>query len=243
MTSPPQEPAPESATPDVPAVPWRWTDALLVLVLVFLSGIVVLPVLTALRLGVFFTPTLTVVGAILMGSLSILVVRARHPQHWRLLFGSRAPRWADVGVGVGAALVGLVGVTLIVVLLTLGGQPPQVQAELRDAMDNRSTLPLIALATILVVPIAEELLYRGVLFQALRTRLGRWPAMGLSGFIFGLLHVQWDSVAGTLLLLAAFYPFGMWLAWLLERRRTLLVPIVCHATYNGLNLLLFLNGK
>lgn len=225
-----------------PHVPWSWTDALLVLGLVFLSGFVVYPLAQAT--GAFMSPVLIVVSAVLTGALTVGLTRRRHGvEAARLLWGRRRGTAKDVLVGLLAAVVGQVAVSLIVYLLTLGGEPPTVQEDLRRAAANPATLPLMALGAVLLVPVAEELLYRGLLFQGLRTRLGRWPAIGLSGFFFGLLHVQWNSLSGTLLLLAAFYPFGMWLAWLFDRRGTLITSVVCHVAYNGFNLALFLSGR
>jgi membrane protease YdiL (CAAX protease family) len=228
--------------PPAPPVPFRWTDALLVLLLAVLGAAVLQPLVGALRLGAYGQGLLLLLIAALTGVLTWVVARRRYGDQVRLLLGHRRATGRDVLVGLGAAVVGVVGVIALVQLLTLGGRPPDVQQELRDAASNPATLPLMALAAVVVVPIAEELLYRGMLFQALRMRLGRWPAIGLSGLVFGLLHAQ-GTLEGTLLLLAAFYPFGMWLAWLFDRRGTLVTSIVCHMAYNGANLALFLSGR
>jgi membrane protease YdiL (CAAX protease family) len=49
--------------------------------------------------------------------------------------------------------------------------------------------PSWLLLTVLVVPIAEELVYRGLVQHALRRRLKRRVAIGLSATLFGLAHV------------------------------------------------------
>lgn len=239
----PQVPAADAPRADPwPRVPWRATDAVLVMVLVMLSGIVVLPL--AESLGQFGGVALVVVSAILTIVFTYAVVRRRYGAGTeKLLWGHRRPTGADVLVGLGAAVAGQLGVSLIVLTLTMGGRAPEVQEGLRQAASNPATLPFMALGAVLLIPVAEELVYRGMLFQALRGRYGRWPAIGISGFIFGLLHVQWGDLAGTLLLLAAFYPFGMWLAWVFDRRGSLVSSIVCHALYNGGNLALFLAGR
>lgn len=241
MTSEIEQPA-AVGRPPAPPVPWRWTDALLVLLLSVLGAALLQPLVSVLRLGVYGEALMLLLIAALTGVLTWTVARRRYGDQVRLLLGHRRPTGRDVVIGLGAAVVGTLGVSAIVYLLTLGGRPPDVQQQLRDAASNPATLPLMALAAVVVVPIAEELLYRGMLFQALRTRLGRWPAIGLSGLVFGLLHAQ-GTLEGTLLLLAAFYPFGMWLAWLFDRRGTLAASIVCHMAYNGANLALFLSGR
>lgn len=235
-------PASGPAGDTAPSVPWRWWDALLVLALVYLSGAFVVPLLESL--GAYFNVTLIVVAGLLTIALTLTVARRRYGvEAAKLLWGHRRPSAMDVLVGVGAAIVGQLGVWIMVFLLTMGGQAPAVQEDLRQAAANPATLPFMALGAVLLIPVAEELLYRGMLFQGLRTRYGRWPAIGLSGFFFGLLHAQWGDLGATMLLLAAFYPLGMWLAWVFDRRGSLLATIVCHAVYNGGNLALFLSGR
>ena len=232
-------PAPESSAPPVP---WKGVDALLVILLMFLSGIVLYPL--SEQFGVYAGVVLVIFSAVATIVLTLWLVRARYGvASLPLLWGHRRAPAMDALLGVGAAVVGQIGVSMIVGLLTLNGRAPAVQEELRQAAANPATLPLMALGAVLLIPIAEELLYRGLLFQGLRTRYGRWPAIGLSGFFFGLLHVQWGDLGGTLLLLAAFYPLGMWLAWVFDRRGSLITPIVCHVVYNGGNLALFLSTR
>jgi membrane protease YdiL (CAAX protease family) len=95
---------------------------------------------------------------------------------------------------------------------------------------------LIHAATILLyggflVPLAEELLFRGLIFRWLRQRLDFWPAAVISGSAFGLAHVRFDQmvIAGLL---------GLPLAWLYERSRSLAPAILMHQTYNSLVLML-----
>lgn len=222
--------------------PFRWTDALLALLITWLGAIPLLALVDAVPDGAIGRALLLLLGAVLMGAASVLVARGRHGRDGWLVWGWRRPNATDVGTGLVGALVGLVGVTLIVWLVTLGGRPPDVQTEIREIATSGRALPLLAIAAVVVVPIAEELLYRGLLFQGLRAQLGRWPAIGISGFVFGLFHLEWGDLSGSLLLLAAFYPFGMWLAWLFDRRGSLVVPIVTHMAYNGINLGLLLAG-
>jgi membrane protease YdiL (CAAX protease family) len=238
-------PAPPADQHDAPPVetPFRWTDALIALLLTWLGALPLLAVLDALPVRDIADALLLLFGGLLTGVASLVVARWRHGAAGRLIWGWRRPNLADVGIGVAAALLAFLAVGVIVWLLTLGGEAPEVQTGIREAAANRAALPFLAIAAVVVVPIAEELLYRGLLFQGLRTRLGRWPAIGMSGFVFGLLHVQWGNLEGTLLLLAAFYPLGMWLAWLFDRRGTLVVPIVAHMAYNGINLGLLLAGR
>ena len=82
-----------------------------------------------------------------------------------------------------------------------------------------------------LVPLSEELLFRGLLFRWLRQRLDFWPAALISAAAFGLAHIRFDQmvVAGLL---------GLPLAWLYERSRSLAPAILMHQVYNSLVLML-----
>lgn len=48
------------------------------------------------------------------------------------------------------------------------------------------------IALVLAAPIAEEIIYRGFLFQGLAKRYGFWIGTIATGLIFGLAHWQWN---------------------------------------------------
>ena len=81
------------------------------------------------------------------------------------------------------------------------------------------------LGSCLVIPLAEELLYRGVVERRLSLLCGSAPAIVLSAVIFGVMH--WNVVqflyAGIL---------GLLLAWLLERTGFLYAPVLAHIGAN-----------
>ena len=81
------------------------------------------------------------------------------------------------------------------------------------------------LGSCLMIPLAEELLYRGVVERRLSLLCGSVPAIVLSAVIFGVMH--WNVVqflyAGIL---------GLLLAWLLERTGFLYAPVLAHIGAN-----------
>jgi uncharacterized protein len=85
----------------------------------------------------------------------------------------------------------------------------------------------IVLFTI-VAPVVEELTFRGV-GQSLLRFTGRWPSILLIGIAFGLWH---GLVEAELVLI----PFGVGLAYLRDRTRSVVPGMVVHALFNGLAL-------
>ena len=81
------------------------------------------------------------------------------------------------------------------------------------------------LGSCLVIPIAEELLFRGVVYKRLRMLFGIAPAVCLSAVLFGILHVNLVQ-----LLYAAI--FGLLLAFLVEKTGKLSCAIIGHITAN-----------
>jgi len=97
------------------------------------------------------------------------------------------------------------------------------------------TLLFIAINTALV-GLSEEWMFRGVLFQGLRSRLALWPAMLLTSALFGAVHVLNVFVTGQLLEAAvqavAAFLSGLLLMALLVRTGSIWVPIAYHALWD-----------
>jgi membrane protease YdiL (CAAX protease family) len=98
---------------------------------------------------------------------------------------------------------------------------------------DESTAALIAamLLVTTVVPVCEELLFRGYVFTALRGSFGVIGAALLSGTLFGLIHADPDRPAAYLLPLAL---FGVMLALLYWKTGSLWPPIGLHAINNAI---------
>jgi membrane protease YdiL (CAAX protease family) len=82
----------------------------------------------------------------------------------------------------------------------------------------------VVLLTI-VAPVIEELTFRGV-GQSLLRFTGRWPSILLIGVAFGL----WHGLVQALLILI---PFGIGLAYLRDRTRSVIPGMVVHGLFNG----------
>ena len=86
----------------------------------------------------------------------------------------------------------------------------------------------------IVAPAIEELTFRGA-GQSLLRFTGRWPSILLVGIAFGV----WHGLVQALLVLI---PFGIGLAYLRDRSRSVLPGIVVHGLFNGVALALAVLG-
>ncbi len=102
---------------------------------------------------------------------------------------------------------------------------------------NIQTKYFIAFSAVIVTPIIEELIFRGLLYNIIKEHLGLKKALILSSVIFGLYHVQIILVLYTVVI-------GYFLARSYEDTKTLTTPVLMHMVINGVSTLplLFLTG-
>jgi hypothetical protein len=137
--------------------------------------------------------------------------------------------------GLGWGALAWLGSTLVIIgvgwLLELIGRPPEASAaELAIA---RVDPWLVVLAVVVLAPVAEEIFFRGVVFNAWLREGGRRYAYIGSAALFAVIHVSLISLLPIFLL-------GLALAWIYERTGSLLAPIAMHATVNGISVALAL---
>jgi uncharacterized protein len=242
------------ARPDDPAgpeagVPWGFADALFVFALSYLLAGLISPALRTvldpeLARGLFFPLSL-----MLFAVCTVVYVRLRYPEALPALLGWATFTWRHVGAGLVHGLVAFfiinVGFAALVqlIVVTTGGELPMAQRSLREATRDPRFGYIVIASSVLVAPLAEEVFFRGFLFQGLRARLAAWPAIGISAYLFGLAHFQGlDNLAGSLYALVVLSTFGMYLAWMLERRGHLATTMTMHAVFNTLATAFILYG-
>lgn len=98
---------------------------------------------------------------------------------------------------------------------------------------------LMKLCTVLLVPVTEELLYRGLIFRGLQGK-NRLAAYMVSAAVFSLIHVAGyiGTASGTVLLLCflQYVPAGLSLCWAYERADSIWAPILMHMTVNQISI-------
>jgi membrane protease YdiL (CAAX protease family) len=86
---------------------------------------------------------------------------------------------------------------------------------------------LLSILTIgLLVPISEEVYFRGLLHRWFKPFLGFWPRILLSSLIFGIAHFDTPGV------LVSSFIMGVFNAFAYEKTDSLWVPITMHAVSN-----------
>jgi hypothetical protein len=217
---------------------WGVRDAVLGVLAVPLSlGVGVLPLVLVPDLpGVVGTG----LAMLVLTALTVLLARraGRQSGGVRRALGLGPPQVSDLGRVLGWAVLLLVVQVLVVSLLVqlvpaLRGASPENVAFVRD--EPWASVAVLAVLAVVVAPVVEELLFRGVVLRGLMLRLGFWPAAVTSSALFGVLHAQ-GSAADAVLLAVATGVFGVGLCVLVRRTGRLAPAIGVHALRNALAL-------
>ena len=190
------------------------------------------------------SPWRTVLAAVCFQGIALVLVHIfvrEHEMGWTQAFGFRN-NWKR------AVLIGVLG-TLLFLPIGWGLQwssaelmshfnvEPNQQEAVRALEHVEGWVDRLALAGVAIVlaPIAEEILFRGVLYSFIR-KLG-FPALALwsTSLLFALIH--WNAMTFMPLLVLAVV-----LALLYEKTDNLLAPIAMHSLFNALNFVLFYFG-
>ena len=77
----------------------------------------------------------------------------------------------------------------------------------------------------IAVPVAEELIFRGLTYGNMRKHLGVWPSAVLGGALFAVYH-------GNVMQMLYAFPMGVVLCLVYEKFKTIKAPIVLHCAAN-----------
>lgn len=138
--------------------------------------------------------------------------------------------WGAVGLGVTIGIGLIIGAGAII--LAGSALDPAVERRI-DEIQEIGTAPwqiaLTVVAVVVLAPLGEELLFRGLLLRALVRRMRFWPAAVVSSLLFAAAHADayllWPRAI-------ALFGTGLVLAWL-YRWRGYWASVTAHATVNA----------
>ncbi len=155
---------------------------------------------------------------------------ARLPAHERrLAVALKHSAWGAVGLGVTIGIGLVIGAAAIIVAGSAIDSNVERQIE---EVEEIGTAPwqvaLTVLAVVVLAPLGEELLFRGLLLRALVRRVRFWAAAAISSLLFAAAHADayliWPRALALVLT-------GLVLAWL-YRWRGYCASVTAHATVN-----------
>ena len=242
---PPHHPAPPGELPELPEgastrPPWRPWTAWAALLLGFAGAFA-----AALGLGIIAaiggaslhpTPGWVTLTATVLQDVSLIAAAvffaARVGGRARPVdFGLRRP--AEPGAAVGYAVACLVAFFLFTgAWVAITNAHDSTSNLLEDLGLHESTLAVIGagLLVCVVAPIAEEFVFRGYFFTAMRGWRGMLPAAVVTGLAFGAIHL--GSTQVVFLIPLAFFGFALCLVY--DRTGSLYPCIAAHSINNAI---------
>jgi membrane protease YdiL (CAAX protease family) len=142
-------------------------------------------------------------------------------------FRIRARDWWVPLAGIGIFLVATV---LILPLVHLANAHQQVVNDLDNA--NGLTLAVFAVVAVLIAPLCEELMFRGLLLRSLRRRMSPEWAVIVQALAFALAHPMLSPTIGDLAVVPALFLLGAVSGLVALRRGDLSPSIMMHAGFN-----------
>lgn len=134
--------------------------------------------------------------------------------------------WVPAGLG-----VGLLATALLVPILEVGDIDEKSQDVRRIFSDASGVdLGLLILGVLVIAPVGEELLFRGVLLRALQRRIRVGPAIFGAALAFALVHVALDP--GTAFGIPALLLLGLVSGWRAVTTSSLSQSIALHSGFN-----------
>jgi len=184
-----------------------------------------------------------VISSLFFQGIALALVHTFLRQHevaWREFLGLQDPGWRR------AVLQGFI-TAVVVVPVALGVNKlcelglqwfereviPQPTLQVLEIAVSVPRRICFGFSAIILAPLVEEILFRGIAYKALRDRGYPRVALAVSSILFGLIHVN-------LLTFIPLTAFAVVLALLYERTGTLLAPIAAHSLFNAINFSLFL---
>lgn len=172
-----------------------------------------------------------VVGALIYGGIALMT--------WLLVLKRRSVPVATTGLektGAGPILL-MIPLTIAVlftnfvvsaITASMFGSIPTAEDQLALGPSTLTVVDLICLLVVgaVLAPVVEEFVFRGLLYRAIRSRSGVVAASMITAIAFSLVHF-------TPLLIGVLFVFGLILAAVVERYKSLYPAIVLHALNNA----------
>jgi membrane protease YdiL (CAAX protease family) len=182
-------------------------------------------------------PVDLIIGVLSLHGVGLVLIyrfAREHGKNWSDAFGftSRwrgALFWGAFGAIASYAMIWFLQILISVILQRFRVEPhEQTVVDVLRHTTGWTQLIILGIATVLIVPPAEEMLFRGILYPAIKEAGFPRMAWWITSLLFGAIHMN----------AATFIPLtflAVILIWLYEETGNLLAPIVTHAGFNAVN--------
>lgn len=153
------------------------------------------------------------------------ILISRNNQFWDVFKGEKASIGASIGWGIIGFFLVFLGQTIgAYIELALGIDMGSENTE--AIMSVTKVAPIMIIATVLLGPILEELVFRRVIFGSIIQNYNFWIASIISAIVFAAIHMDFTHIL-------LYTICGMIFAFLYHKTKRLLTPIIAHILLNG----------
>jgi membrane protease YdiL (CAAX protease family) len=142
----------------------------------------------------------------------------------------RVSKSAGLGLFAGGVAASGAAVYIHILTLTPAWKAWIEKSSQQSMLFSPKNYPWMLLLAVVAAPLCEEFIFRGLVFRGLRRSLHPALAIFASAALFALVHPPVSVIP--------VFGLGVAAAWVFERTRFLLAPVVAHATYNACVILL-----
>jgi uncharacterized protein len=230
--------------------PWGWRPVVVpcaALVVAIVAGSVVTHFVHPHGFAGALTLVIALTAALYAILIAAIVYAGRDLAHryagWGWTFGLQRPKWMDLAwlaAGFGMTLAGRLIVGVIANALSHGKALQQSQ-NLVVTSHSVAVYVVLGIVVVLIAPVVEELMFRGMMLRTFMRRWGFWPAALASSAIFALFHTyEVRTLAGALTLAAVVFTLGLSNSLLARWSGRLAAGIMNHMLFNGLAILVLI---
>jgi len=138
----------------------------------------------------------------------------------------RPARTVEKSILPDSVLIGFGWAAVVLLALTYLPLPSEwLSRYTQSTGDITQRTALAWLSALVVAPIAEEIVFRGLIYRSLRQTVGGWPAALVVSAFFGWIH-------GNPLWAVYTFSLGLLTVWLMERSGTIWAAVLCHMAFN-----------
>jgi len=184
--------------------------------------------------GTLLLLTSTQIGLLAVSGGLVVAPRALAGLH----LAPRSGLGRSILIGLGLAIPAWIGATLLAYLATTALKAVGFTEDkgILDTVLDRGDPTVILLAFILVAPVAEELFFRGVVYNAWERERGPVAAVLGSAALFAAIHTSLFS-------LMPIFALGVTLAMVFRSTRSLPATMAMHAGFNAISVVLALLAR
>jgi membrane protease YdiL (CAAX protease family) len=120
------------------------------------------------------------------------------------------------------------------------GLPPAEQISVKvfkTTFNDPFVFSIMTLTIVFLVPIIEELMFRGLTQTYLKNYLSRTSAVAVTALIFALFHYSPEQGITNIKFIITLFVLSCFLGFIYERQGSLWAPIGLHVAFNGMSVL------